>query len=300
MSNPQLTIALNLGTLLNLPEWSEAPRGQSEIIAKALVAEGYQAVQGTDDRAFAAAGLVTYGSGSVHEPHEALQVLGHQQAIGHAATTLHVGTGFEDEEEGVALLQAIVEASEQLGHPAYIETHRATVTQDIWRTLQWIKRVPNIRFNADFSHWYTGLEMPYGNFNRKLDQMAPIFDRVRFIHGRVGNGCSMQVSVAPGTRGELHLASFVEMWRRCFDAFLLQGGDRSIVFAPELLPAWVGPQRGSNFIDYASTFVDAFGVEQEFSDRWVEAKILSEAARRSFELAKAANEPSLLQRLRAL
>jgi hypothetical protein len=40
--------------------------------------------------------------------------------------------------------------------PVYIETHRASIMQDAWRTTELIRRIPQVRFNGDFSHWLRG------------------------------------------------------------------------------------------------------------------------------------------------
>src|SRR6202021_447999 len=98
---------------------------------------------------------------------------------------LHVGNGFEDDAQMDGLVCAVLAASEKIGIPMYIETHRATITQDVWRTIQLPKRIPEIRFNGDFSHFYTGQELPYGNLAAKFNAMQPIFDRVRFMHVRM-------------------------------------------------------------------------------------------------------------------
>ena len=59
------------------------------------------------------------------------------------------------------------------------------------------KRFPEIRFNADFSHYYCGQEMVYGDFEAKLDFMAPIFERVGFIHGRIAAPSRPERSATP-------------------------------------------------------------------------------------------------------
>ena len=274
---------LNLGTLLNLPDWSAAPRGSAVEVAQAIRAAGYQGVQGTDDPAYRQAGLVTYGAGRVVRAEEAQIVIGKNVDQGHLATTLHVGTGFEDEREALTLIEAVLEASDRLRHPSFIETHRATITQDMWRTLRWVELCPAIRFNADFSHWYTGLEMAYGDFESKLDRLAPVFERVGFIHGRIGNGGSMQVPIGIGGRDEPHTSRFLEMWRRCFSAFLKAGDEKAaIVFAPELLPAVLPRPEGPLYMDYALTRQTDEGGEEELSDRWDQALKLLALARSAF------------------
>ncbi len=146
--------------------------------------------------------------------------------------------------------------------PLYIETHRATITQDIWRTVEMTKRHPEIHFNGDFSHWYTGLEMPYGDITAKFDFCEPVFERVRFFHGRIGDPSCMQVDVGDGT-GLTYVDHFREMWTRSCIGFLRSAkpGDY-ISFAPELLhPS----------IYYGRLMPDGKGGFTEYSDRWQQA-----------------------------
>jgi hypothetical protein len=281
-----LSIALNLGTISGLPDWSAAPKGDSAAIATAIRKAGYEGVQGTDDPAFRAADLTTYASGRVLLPHEVQPLIDRHQALGHSATTVHLGTGFENDGEAMRLLEAVLQAADRLGHPTFVETHRATITQDVWRTLRWIEHFPELLFNADVSHWYTGLEMPYGDFDRKLDLLSPFFARVGFIHGRIGNGGAMQVTIGAGGRDEPHVSRFAEMWKRCFAGFLARRElSGTIVFAPELLPAQIDTPNGPVYMDYAQTQVLSSGEVVEAGDRWEQALRLVEIARASFEQA---------------
>lgn len=288
MSQDRFLPALNLGTILNLPHWSVGPTGEPSVIARALVEGGYAGVQGSDDPAYRLAGLRTFGSGRVVDPGEAQSVLEQQVRAGHECTTLHVGTGFESDDEAFALIDAILTAGRKLHHPAHIETHRATITQDIWRTLQWVKRFPEMTINADLSHWYTGLEMRYGDFDGKLVIMRPIFDRVRFVHGRIGMGGAMQVPIGLGDRDEPHVSSFAKMWQCCFAGFLANATpDASIVFAPEILPEAVETPNGPLFIEYALTHPGPDGRPTETGDRWDQGFKLTQLARTAFERAVA-------------
>ena len=286
MPDNRFTPALNLGTILGLPTWSTGPVGDAGDIARALLDAGYRGVQGSDDPAYAKAGLTTYGGGRVVFPHEAHEVLQRQQEAGHVCTTLHVGTGFESDAEALRLIEAILTASARLRHPAHIETHRATITQDIWRTMNWVRQMPEATFNADLSHWYTGLEMQYGDFAAKLDFMAPFFARVRFIHGRIGSGGAIQIAVGTGGHDEPHVSRFRQMWQRCCAGFLATAAaGETIVFAPEILPEQVPAPDGPLFIDYALTARDADGQFNETSDRWEQGLRLTEIARAAYAAA---------------
>jgi hypothetical protein len=259
---------MNLGTLSGLSETSQAPRGSHAEIATGLKAAGYMAVQGAVDPAYRTAGLTTYGSGRVLERLEVRDHLTRHRDAGHAATTLHVGTGLENDSEAMGLLEAILSIADALHHPTHMETHRAAITQDIWRTLRWVEHFPELTFNADLSHWYTGLEMPYGDFAAKLDRLAPVFARTRFIHGRIGNGSSMQISLGIGGQDEPHVSRFQQMWQLCFEGFLNHNqGPDPIVFAVELLPAWIATSGKTQYIDYAPLERGISGVFVEQADR---------------------------------
>ena len=81
------------------------------------------------------------------------------------------------------LIESVLDGSEKHWLPIYAEMHRATIFQDNWRTVQFVRRFPELRFNGDFSHWYTGSEMAYGGFENKLRFIAPVLERIRFVHG---------------------------------------------------------------------------------------------------------------------
>ena len=134
---PALKCYMNMGSMTDLPEWSQAPRGDEAQVYAALKKAGYQGLQGGDPKLARDAGLENAGGGRVDHPDDALRCAENGASSGAVCTTLHVGTGMEDDLYAGALMEAIIQASEKTGHPLYIETHRATVTQDIWRTVQW-------------------------------------------------------------------------------------------------------------------------------------------------------------------
>jgi hypothetical protein len=283
----QLFIGLHLATLVELPAWSAAPRGGPPTLARSLLAAGYSAVQGTSDPAFRDAGLATLGSGTIRAAEQAYEVIAAQADLGHEVTTLHVGTGFEDDADALRLFESVLDAARRTQHQVYVETHRATLTQDVWRTLRWAAHFPELKFNADLSHWYTGLQLPNGDFEEKLRLMAPIFAKTGFIHGRIGTSGMIQTSIGLGGRDEPHLGHFRTMWRRCFETFVRSSapGDR-FYFVPELLASVVNAPGGKIYKEYAPTIPDASGNPVEISDRWDQALKLVRIATDLFEAAR--------------
>lgn len=212
-------------------------------------------------------GLETATSGRVNEPADVDALARKWAAAEFVCSTLHVGWGIESEQEASALIESILDASAKHGLPLYVETHRATIFQDMWRTVEFVKRFPELRFNGDFSHWYTGQEMVYGGFERKFEYITPVLERVRFLHGRIGNPGCIQVGVEVEQKPEpTYLGHFRQLWTTCFR----YGAD---LFVPELL----APD-----IYYARTFPDGSGQEAEESNRWEQSLALREIAEECF------------------
>ena len=281
---PQLLIGISAMTMSELPSWSAAPKGEltDQDTLQAVKAAGFDGVQTYDPRVASAAlscGLAVTGLARVDAPDQARPVAQMSKEAGHNAITLHVGHGFETDDEIRRLVEAIVEASIYEGHPLYIETHRATITQDMKRTLDIVAAVPSVRFNGDFSHWYVGQEMPYGDVNNKIERIAQVLERTRFIHGRVSTNGAIQAPV--GTTEELgHLAAYRRLWTGSFEGFLRDASQGDVAgFFPELLNVRTG---------YARLISVVSGEAREETDRWFEALKLVEIARECWRDAQAA------------
>ena len=252
-------------------------RGQAAL--EEIKAAGFDGIQFDDPvdwnalRLAPQMGLGICGSSRVNAPLEAAPLAQAAADAGLECLTLHVGWGMEDDDEGARLIESILQASEQHRIPLYVETHRATIFQDMQRTVQFLKRFPELEFNGDFSHWYTGSEMVYGGFAHKLEFIQPVVERVRFLHGRIGNPGCMQVAITADDPAP-YVAHFREMWTRCFVAYLgaTEPKQKFIAFTPELLAPG---------IFYARTFQDT-----EESDRWEQSQLLLRIARECFQAAE--------------
>lgn len=219
-------------------------------------------------------GLGVCGSGRVNTPAEAGPLAREAREAGLECLTLHVGWGTEGDDEAAALIDSVLEAAAQFSVPLYPETHRATIFQDPWRTVQLLRRFPGLEFNGDFSHWYTGTEMVYGGFENKVEFFRPVLGRIGFLHGRIGNPGSMQVDVGDGSAaGRPHVAHFRALWTESLLGFLRRRPVRDrFCFTPELL----GPE-----FHYARLIGD-----REESDRWEQSLVLAGMARECFAEAR--------------
>lgn len=283
---PQLRFYMNLKALESLPPTSAGPRtGNFRERMSRVRDAGFAGVQfdtpATVDEMneCASLGLGIAAGARVNAPDESSPLAERFRAEGYECATLHVGWGFEDDDQAARLIGSVIEASERWGIPLYIETHRATVFQDMWRTVQFVRRFPEVRVNGDFSHWYTGQEMVYGGFEKKFAFILPVLERVRFLHGRIGNPGCIQVRIDEGAPEQpVYVKHFEQLWTASFQEFLRSAPhDAHICFTPELL----GPN-----IYYARTFIAGDGPAEE-SDRWEQSLVLNRIAGRCFEKARA-------------
>jgi sugar phosphate isomerase/epimerase len=219
-------------------------------------------------------GLGVCGSGRVNTPADTAPLAKEAREAGLECLTLHVGWGTESDDEAAALIDSVLSASAQFSIPLYPETHRATIFQDPWRTVQFLKRFPELEFNGDFSHWYTGTEMVYGGVETKMESFKPVLDRIGFMHGRIGNPGCMQVDVGDGSGdGHPFVAHFRALWTASFHGYLARKPlSDKFCFTPELL----GPE-----FYYARMFDG-----HEETDRWEQSLVLVRIARECFAEAR--------------
>ncbi len=280
---PRLSVYLNLDNLIDLRSDSMWPDLEGLARYQRLIADGFEGVQFTSDTPPEIDIPFPYcGLDRINVPGDAEVIAQKHAARGDVCVTVHAGWGIEDEKVSFQLVDAILAASKKYRLPIFIETHRATITQDLWRTVQIIKRFPEVRLNGDFSHYYCGQELVYGDWQQKLTFMEPIFSRVAFIHGRVSSSGCMQVSIDPDLNSRPqqahglinYLDHFKELWTLAMAGFLrtAQAGD-VLIFAPELL---------SNTHYYARMFPQASGRLAEESDRYAQALLYKDLARRCF------------------
>jgi hypothetical protein len=232
-------------------------------------------------RACRAAGLRHSGAGTFgklpFEPDLAVEARKWKDQ-GYECATLLVGTGLESDAEAARRVERVLDVATKTDFPLYVETHRATVTQDPRRTLELIGRFPELRFNGDFSHWYTGFAMAEGDVEATLERLDPVFERTRFLQARIGTNGRIQAPIGDARSPAVN--HFREMWTRCFVAFLRHAAaGESIWFATELLPSWQGyaPVRRT---------ANASGSGTERGDRWADAIVLGGLARECFGEAK--------------
>jgi hypothetical protein len=282
---PKLRVYLNLDNLVELRADTLWPGLEGDERMARLRADGFDGVQVTSGEPPSASVMPFCGLDRINTPQESLPIATKHADRGDQCLTVHAGWGIEDDDEVFRLVESILNASEKTKLPIFIETHRATITQDMWRTVQITKRFPEVLFNGDFSHYYCGQEMVYGGLDMKMEFMSPIFNRVGFMHGRIASPGHMQMPVddaatrptaASGVTD--YFADFRKIWTRAMRGFLdyAKAGD-VLIFAPELL---------SGTYYYARLFPDVRGKWVEETDRYQQALRYGRIVRECFAEAR--------------
>ncbi|MEO1658944.1 MAG: hypothetical protein AAFR65_14615 [Pseudomonadota bacterium] len=272
----EIVTHLNAGNLWSLPPWSAVPRAEGDVDYRQIKGAGFTGIQHHwYEAAYGEAGLDYSGMLKITSLAEAKAGFERLAPAAPVHTTVHLGTGYESDAEALALIDGVTEVAGELGLAWSVETHRATLTQDPYRTLDLFERRPHLTFTADLSHWYTGGEMPYGDFSDKLERWAPVLARTRYMHLRVGDSCTMQL---PLSQAKHHPCwdHYTSMWQTCLaEASKDMDSTETLYIAPELLPAKVEFGGAAHHLNYAK--VDNDG--EETSDRWTDALELVEHVR---------------------
>lgn len=282
-ATPQLRVYLNLDTLVDHPQFDLKDQFGRQRSIERLLADGFEGVQYTRNFPLESGVKIAYcGLDRVNTAGEADTIAARHHDRGDLCITLHVGSGLEDDADTFRLVDAILTASSKHRLPMFVETHRATITQDLWRTVQIIRKFPDLRLNGDFSHYYCGQEMVYGDWSEKMAFMEPIFSRIAFMHGRIASPSCMQVPIdqdlsarprqAHGAAD--YLLHFRDLWTRAMYGFQQSAvsGD-FLIFAPEILPARTY---------YARMVPNQFGQLVEETDRYSQALLYKDLARACF------------------
>lgn len=277
---PRLAVYVNEWAMQELPRRPSAETWSFEqSLAKAADA-GFEGCQAAPEQAAAvrAAGLRFCTSARISTPDEAEPTIATAAACTADCLTVHAGWGMETDAEADAIAEAILAAADAHSLPVFVETHRATMTQDAFRTTALLKHYPKMAINADFSHYYCGSEMTYRGFDQTRHDLAPILSKVGFIHGRVSDAQCMQCDLTDPKNAD-HIQNFATLWT---DA-MAQWQDRArpgdiLIFAPELGP----PSSG-----YSVVVRDQTGNAFEVCDRWEQSLVLRDLARQAFVSATA-------------
>ncbi|MFC5470247.1 sugar phosphate isomerase/epimerase family protein [Cohnella suwonensis] len=187
---------------------------------------------------------------------------------------LQVMKPFAIGEEAVKLLGGLDALAREAGIPAFIETHRGTVTQDLIRTAEFVEALPDLRLTIDYSHYVVAGELHTVSPEAEA-WLGKLLPRTHSIHARVSNG--EQVQVDCGEKGEHPmLAHFVRWWREGMRHWRADPGNEGKTF-PVVIE--LGPP------PYAITSDELGARTQELGDRWRQSLYLMKLVRELWDEA---------------
>jgi hypothetical protein len=140
--------------------------------------------------------------------------------------------------------------------PLLFETHRDSLLNDLYYTLQLMQLVPEMRLCADLSHFVVDREMRIPISDRDQQYISSILARSDCFQGRVANREQVQVQIN-FPQHQQWVQVFKDWWREGMQGWRQRNTeDAELVFLCELGPP-----------PYAMTD----GEQCELSDRWDEA-----------------------------
>jgi hypothetical protein len=175
-------------------------------------------------------------------------------------------------EEAISLLAGISRLSAEAGIPVYVETHRGTITQDLLRTVDYARRLPQLPLTIDYSHYVVAGELHTisAEAERLLQSLLP---HARSIHTRISNGEQVQVDV--GAAGEHPmLPHFARWWEDAMRQWRSEHNDGpGSIQAVFPVVIELGPP------PYAITQDEPGARKREISDRWQQSLFLQQLVR---------------------
>jgi hypothetical protein len=184
------------------------------------------------------------------------------------ALNMHLGHAYLTTTEAVDLVGEVQRQADVYGMPLLVETHRGRLTQDLFRTSELLRCLPDIVIALDVSHYIVAGETLGGSEDLFRAHLAPLLGRTALIHGRISNGQSIQVLAEDSFAFTPLIQS---LWQQAMNLWLTDApGDAIFLFEPEL-----GPPPYS--------YLDNNGAET--FDRTVESRTLTELAREAWSAA---------------
>ncbi|MDI4646056.1 sugar phosphate isomerase/epimerase family protein [Cohnella hashimotonis] len=124
------------------------------------------------------------------------------------------------EAEQDRFFEAALETEARIAIPIGHETHRQRAMFTPWTTARLLRKFPELRITADFSHWMNVCESHLAD---QEEHLALAIERTLHIHGRIGypEGPQVPHPSAPEYRTELEI--YLGWWERIFEAKRLNG-----------------------------------------------------------------------------
>lgn len=150
----------------------------------------------------------------------------------------HTGKDFFDFEDNCKVIEVAESIANSSGIPIWHEIHRGRFSFHLKTLLRFIKRYPELKLIADFSHFCVVSE---SNLEDQQDLLKMLYPNIKHIHARVGFEQSPQVSDPFAPEWNNHLEQFVLWWKEIIE---IQKSDNAsvVTITPEFGPFPYMPQ----------------------------------------------------------
>ena len=144
----------------------------------------------------------------------------------------HSGKDSMEWDDQVRFFESALDVEQKLGIPITHETHRGRPLYTPWTTARLLKRFPELRLNADFSHWVVVTE---SLLEDQQENVKLAMSRSIHVHGRVGfrHGPQVPDPAAPEYAAELQAH---EAWWDEIVRLRAAEGAKHFTFTPEFGP----------------------------------------------------------------
>lgn len=151
----------------------------------------------------------------------------HPQSI-----TSHSARDCMSEEEQDRFFEHALEVERRFGVPIGHETHRQRAMFTPWTTARLLRKFPELKITADFSHWTNVCE---SLLEDQEDALAIAIARTIHIHGRIGYAEGPQVPHPGAPEYAVELQKFTGWWQRIYESRQNQGAE-NLTFTSEFGP----------------------------------------------------------------
>ena len=164
-----------------------------------------------------------------------------------------------DYKDAIPLVYDWMEEADKAGVKILFETHRDSLLNDLYYTLQLIEEVPEMRLTADLSHFVVDREMWTPISETDQEYISSILDRSDCFQGRVASREQIQIQLS-FPQHQVWVEIFKKWWSEGIKKWQKRNpDDETLYFLCELGPP-----------GYAITDAN----QLELSDRWDEALII--------------------------
>lgn len=119
-------------------------------------------------------------------------------------------------DEAINLLKEVVEYGKAQGVKVYIETHRASITQDLLRTCEYVAAIEDMELTIDLSHYILAGEFTIENLDFYGEALESHFDvllsKMGAMHLRFSNG--EQIQLPMNRLDNIHIDYFTKWWSK--------------------------------------------------------------------------------------